>query len=567
MAESTNGMLEYELRLIETEVAVGYFAAMPADLPSVDDGLARLRSRPMDTFLRRYLLERLRNGSVETLARRMGETPPEDAVGRSLLAEAARLSEKFRPLRDRFAPAELADATPLLYLRAETEPDRDAHRRWIDRFRANIEDHRTLPPRSDVSAPDPVSEAEMAAFRREPLALEALRTEMEGTFPPPSPRRQAEETEIWALERLIDAGVRLGEEMRHEGSLSPIALLREWQLDRTVDCGRHRYRIRGKQTAYGRGLDLPPARAAYRMEIAERVSSFADVGPDGIGNLRTPRPLVRARFSELRAKGVAALDPNRLALEADFPDAPLHWMAAERVAADGPEPIQIPAQCVFLFSNLDEPDLFEGLGSTGLAAGNTLAEAKVSALLEAAERHCAATTPFSTNTCFHVVARDPQLAKLLVAYSQADIRVNFQDLTPRLGIPCCKCFVTNAAGDVISATGANLDARRALISALTEVPFPFPHGGPSGPGAPRGIIVRCEDLPDYGTGSAEGDLRLLETLLLRNGVEPIYADLTRSDLEIPVVRAILPGWEVTGDFGPLSRVHPRLFAKYLEPGD
>jgi ribosomal protein S12 methylthiotransferase accessory factor YcaO len=555
---------DYELRLLETEVAVGYFAAIPADEPSVEVAVDRLRARPMDTFLRRYLLERLRNWSLEKLARLVEETPAEDGTVQSLLAEAVRLSETFRPLRDRFDPADVAEETPLLYLRAEATPGRSDHRAWIDRFRENIENHRPLPPRAEVPLADPVSADAVAAARREPVTLEALREELQGTFPPPSPRRPAEETAHWALERLVSAKIQLEPEMRHEGSLSPIALLRSWGLDRTVDCGRHHFRIHGRQTAYGRGLDLEPARAAYRMEIAERVSSFAGVGDGGITGYGREIPLRRAAYSELKAEGTAALDPNDLALETDFPDLPLHWIPAERMTERGTESILVPAQCVFLFSNLDEADLFEGLGSTGLAAGNTMEEAKVSALLEAVERHCAATTPFTTDTVFHLVARESQLYRLLAGYRQAEIRVQFQDLTPRMGIPCCKCFVTTGVGDVVSATGANLDAKRALLSALTEVPYPFPNGGPSGPGTVRGVIVRFEDLPDYGTGSAAGDLQLLETLLLRNGISPIYLDLTREDLEIPVVRAILPGLEVTGDFGPLSRVHPRLFAKYLD---
>lgn len=555
---------DYELRLIETEVAVGYFAAIPADEPGVEAALDRLRDRPMDTFLRRYLLEQIRNWSLEELTQRVEETPVEDKTVRSLLAEAVRLSEAFRPLRDRFDPAALAEETPLLYLRAETTPGRSDHQVWIDRFRENIENHRPLPLRAEAPVADPVSSQAIAEARREPVSLEALREELQATFPPPSPRRPPEETAHWALERLVATKIQLEPEMRHEGSLSPIALLRSWGLDRTVHCGRHHFRIHGRQTAYGRGLDLEPARAAYRMEIAERVSSFASVGDGGIMGYGREIPLCRAAYSKLRAEGTAALNPNQLALETDFPDLPLHWMTAERVTDAGREPIFVPAQCVFLFSNLDEADLFEGLGSTGLAAGNTMEEARVSALLEAVERHCAATTPFTTDTVFHLVARESRLYRLLAGYRQAEIRVQFQDLTPRMGIPCCKCFVTTGVGDVVSATGANLDAKRALLSALTEVPYPFPNGGPSGPGTVHGVIVRFEDLPDYGTGSAAGDLQLLETLLLRNGISPIYVDLTRRDLDIPVVRAILPGLEVTGDFGPLSRVHPRLFAKYLD---
>lgn len=555
---------DYELRLIETEVAVGYFAAVPADAPNVATALDRLRARPMDSFLRRYLLDRLRHAAPETLTRLLDKTPLEDTVAQSLLAEAVRMSPAFRPLRERLPAEPLAAHTPLRYLRAELTPDRSVHRQWIDRFRENIEGHRPLPARTEIDLPDPVAPEALNRFRPSPATLASLREEMAADLPPERPRPPAEETAAWALERLEAAGVELGPEMRHQGSLSPIALLRTWQLDRTVRSGRHHFRLHGQQTAYGRGLDLEPARAAYRMEIAERVSAFAAVADDAVLGYQTPLPLRRASHSALQAEGIAALAPNDLALEAPFPDAPLYWLPAERITADGPAPIQAPAQCVFLFSNLDEADLFEGLGSTGLAAGNTPEEARVAALLEAVERHCAATTPFTTDTVFHAVARESRLYRLFAGYRQAGIEVQFQDLTPRMGIPCCKCFVTTGVGDVVSATGAHLDARRALLSALTEVPYPFPEGGPSGPGMGRNVIVRHEELPDYRTGSAEGDLRLLETLLLRNGVEPIYVDLTRSDLEIPVVRAILPGLEVAGDFGPLSRVHPRLFARYLD---
>jgi ribosomal protein S12 methylthiotransferase accessory factor YcaO len=133
-----------------------------------------------------------------------------------------------------------------------------------------------------------------------------------------------------------------------------------------------------------------------------------------------------------------------------------------------------------------------------------------------------------------------------------------------MGIPCCKCFVIRPKGGIVKGTGAHLTARKALISAMTETPYPFPFCDPSGPGLDRPIRVPVENLPDYCLGNGAENLRLLETLLIANGYHPIYADLTRKDLNIPVVRALIPGMDISGDFGPFSRVHPSLYYNYMK---
>ena len=56
----------------------------------------------------------------------------------------------------------------------------------------------------------------------------------------------------------------------------------------------------------------------------------------------------------------------------------------------------------------------------------------------------------------------------------------------------------------------------------------------------------------------------METLLAANGMEPVYVDLTRKDLQLPVVRALLPGFALTADLDGACRVHPRLFGNYLK---
>ena len=239
---------------------------------------------------------------------------------------------------------------------------------------------------------------------------------------------------------------------------------------------RLNHSLRGQATAYGRGLSLAQARASYAMEIVERASAYVSVGPGqaGIGgevlDRKLPLLLIKARYADLKAQGRAVLDPGLLPLEASCPDAPLYWLTAR--AVDGAE-VLVPAQAVFLFCNLDEPGLFLAGGSTGLASGNSLDEAKVAAITEILERDAEATTPFSRARCFTLRSRDQRIQSLLEDYAARGIRVQFQDLTTELGLPVYQCFVTALDGTVARATGANLNGARAALAALTETPWPY----------------------------------------------------------------------------------------------
>ena len=71
-------------------------------------------------------------------------------------------------------------------------------------------------------------------------------------------------------------------------------------------------------------------------------------------------------------------------------------------------------------------------------------------------------------------------------------------------------------------------------------------------------------LPNYSLGSAARDLQLLEKLLVANGYQPIYVNLTREDLDIPVVKAIVPGLEMFAEFDEFSALSLRQFAHYLK---
>jgi len=308
------------------------------------------------------------------------------------------------------------------------------------------------------------------------------------------------------------------------------------------------------------------------MEIVERCSAFASVSERGLENYQNEYPLHYASFSELakNCDGDAdVINPSHLATEVSYQNQPLYWVCGETPNSncqDSPRssrPIWVPVQCLFLFCNLDEPSLFSGLGSTGMASGNTLSQAKTAALLEIVERHQVATVPYDLSTCFQLVPRDFQIASLLEAYRQAGIDLWFQDITPPNGIPCCRCFVKEKTGIIHVGAAAHLNARQAIISAITETTCPFPDPPLTEP-SPSGLtLVGYENLPDYSTNDDVTDLALLESLFARNNYQPSYVDLTRADIGLPVVKAIVPGLEVLGDFDDYSRVHPDLYRNYL----
>jgi len=53
-------------------------------------------------------------------------------------------------------------------------------------------------------------------------------------------------------------------------------------------------------------------------------------------------------------------------------------------------------------------------------------------------------------------------------------------------------------------------------------------------------------------------------LLITNGFNPIYVNLTRKDLDIPVIRVVIPGLEMLPDLDRYSNFNERLFRNYLE---
>jgi ribosomal protein S12 methylthiotransferase accessory factor YcaO len=236
----------------------------------------------------------------------------------------------------------------------------------------------------------------------------------------------------------------------------------------------------------------------------------------------------------------------------------------EQVDEYGEHPIYVPAQMVFLFSNLDESSLTSGLPSNGLAAGSTFEGAKLSALLEVIERDAERVVPYSGERCFLMEAEDPKVNDIIEGCMHKGIQIRLLDITPEFGVPCYRAFIQGPGGVILKGTGAHLDGKRAAVAAMTEIPYPYPYWFGSMP-APRDLdTLEYEDLPDYSSGDSAMDLHLIERLLIMNGYKPIYVDLTREDLDMPVVKALVPGLEIMTVVDRFSPLSIRQFGHYLK---
>ena len=566
--------LAYRYAHVATEATTGYFSCEPPDDLDLEDGLDRLRLSPNDTFLHRYLLGRLRERPLsekKTLLRSSNPAWAALAAESLLLHESAESRHSGEASVSSGELERLRDYTPLpfldLILRERISGETGLRETWNELFRANLEKHHPLPHPDDMELPLP---RDIKRKLEQASAQAPSLSELTQVLPPPKRRWErppAQHTAAMALMNLAGSGVLAGPEMRHEASLSPIGLLRTWNVDVLVELPAFSYTLQGEATTWGRGTSLAAARASYAMEMVERASAYLSCTPEGIADRLHPLPLIHAGFSELLASGHAALHPDQLSPAVPYRGQPLWWTRGTDAAGKA---MLVPVQAVGLFSNLDEPELFLSPGSTGLAAGNTPEEARLSALLELFERDAESVMPWKREQCFTLAIPESQwnapVAALLTDYARRGIHVWFRDMTTEFGVPCFQSFVSRPDGTFARGAGAGLSAAGALLSALTEVPYPYP-GGPASAPVPAGLPqkdLRDDRLfPDYRRESIRDELALLERLLTAHGHSPVYVDLTREDLELPVVRAIAPGLASSADFDRFASPSPRLFRNAL----
>jgi putative methanogenesis marker protein 1 len=322
----------------------------------------------------------------------------------------------------------------------------------------------------------------------------------------------------------------------------------------------------GAITVYnGKGASTEQAKVSAIMEALERYSG--EVRGDSI---------VRKGIEDMLASE-NAIDPRSLILPQSTASLVMQrnvgWVKGFDLMER--EDVFVPASAVFhpYDSRLDLP-LFR-TNTNGLASGNTMEEAVVHALCEVVERDAWSICEAKRRPVADIEppTDDALIQSMLQRFTSQGIEVHLKDLTSDVGLPTFAA----AADDVrlqdpallCLGMGTHLSPRITVIRALTEVAQSrltqihgaredTTRGGPArqlgyerlkrlnsmwfGPAQKKEAL---SSIHGYDTPDLYEDLMIvLEHLRGRGFRKAVAVDLTRKELDVPVVRVIVPGMEV-----------------------
>lgn len=269
-----------------------------------------------------------------------------------------------------------------------------------------------------------------------------------------------------------------------------------------------------------------------------------------------------------------------------------------RDLADG-SPLWVPLDLVTADYALDGPPSSGFLQATtnGLASGNTRGEALVHALAELVERDAhalwlALPPAARAETAIDPASiADPLCADLLACFAAAGIALAIWDITSDLGIPAFRVLALpgreEPGVEAELGLGCHPDPGVALSRALTEAAqsrvtrisgarddfAPESYAAPAR-AARRAAALRAlseavpprrrfEAVRGCAAPTIHGDLALLLSRIGAAGLGPAaWVDMTREEIGIPVVRAVVAGLEGTpgpagGGYAPGARARAR----------
>jgi oxazoline/thiazoline synthase len=328
--------------------------------------------------------------------------------------------------------------------------------------------------------------------------------------------------------------------------------------------------------SFGKGSTAEQGEASALMEAIERYSGiyqgdeirvtrrFADfpagdaVAPNDI-LLFSDEQFRRYQEPPIDHEGTPTPAPFDLSAKIDW--SPVWSLRDERFK-------YVPTSMLYFFYNSGSAPGLIHADSNGCAAGNTIEEAIVQGFLELVERDSYAIwwynklqrAELDLGQCDDAYVRDLQSQ-----LAETGRRLWVLDITNDLGIPSYVAIshsIENAQDFVEFGSGSHFDARIALLRSLTElnqflsiglVGLRNAEGGSRDGSAPWRLQDHSYLLPnghppvrpDFSSKFGQLDTReqvmACVDLVKRAGLDFLVLDQTRPDIEVPVVRVIVPG--------------------------
>jgi len=302
-------------------------------------------------------------------------------------------------------------------------------------------------------------------------------------------------------------------------------------------------RPRGKalRVHAGKSLDPTEARVGALMEAIEYAAA------DPLRSASAVRPL---RVDELLGQFDGGLHLI------DFvPELGREVRADESIPVIGCEeilrgrPAQLPAELIFVPSPTSETERLFGSSSTGLASGNSLAEATLHALLEVLERDAISMNkPRDESHRIETADLPAPFSELAASWRDVGVELAVHYVPNLLGLPCFEAWLHepgSAAVNLAGGSGLHLDRDLALAKAVCESAqsrLSHIHGG-------RDDITKFYSKYDARSATADAQSRLIRAIFAKDRTIRFSAvpTVAAQDLGVPeTLRSLLEEMAVRG---------------------
>lgn len=317
----------------------------------------------------------------------------------------------------------------------------------------------------------------------------------------------------------------------------------------------------------GKGITKDHAKASAMMEGFERYSA----------ERKDYDEVIIANTDEMDCEYI---DPKSLNLpkdleKADISQKPLEWSVAHDLISD--KDYYVPTNAVFHpYTHENNVESLFKSNTNGLASGNILEEAVLHGIFEVIERDAWSIFELTHKNYAQIdidSIESDVINETLDKFESEGIKIKLMDFTADINVPTIAASaddtVTRDAGLLTLGIGTHLDPEVAILRALTEV---AQSRATQINGAREDTVradfareagyermkrinkfyfrqeenqIKLSDIENKSTSSITKDIEIVKDELVANDIKHVlYVDLTRPELDVNVVRVIIPEMEL-----------------------